>query len=88
MTSNDRLKRHAALVDDMAETRGIDLQDASLRAGLTPDDLADMVHRCAGCTQPDTCAQWLAAQVGTVSETPSFCRNADVFDKLARLGSG
>ncbi|WP_299689532.1 DUF6455 family protein [uncultured Tateyamaria sp.] len=88
MTSTHRLKRHAALVDDMAEARGIDLQDASLRAGLTPDDLADMVHRCAGCTQPDSCESWLASQVGAVSETPEFCRNAKVFDTLARLGSG
>ena len=26
MTMNDRLKRHAALIDDMARARGIDLQ--------------------------------------------------------------
>lgn len=88
MTSNDRLKRHAALVDEMAAARGIDLQDASLRAGLTPDDLADMVHRCAGCAHPDTCETWMKAQVGAVSETPGYCRNADMFDRLARRGSG
>lgn len=88
MTSNDRLKRHAALVDTMAQTRGVDLQDASLRAGLTPDDLADMVFRCAGCTQPDVCEKWQAAQVGAVSETPQFCRNAEMFDALAAKMSG
>ena len=88
MTTNDRLKRHAALVDNMADARGVDLQDAAMRAGLTPDDLADMVQRCVGCTRPDTCSEWMVAQVGTVSETPGFCRNAEMFDRLARLGSG
>lgn len=88
MTSNTRLKRHAALVDDMAQARGIDLLDASQRAGLTPDDLADMVHRCTGCAQSDACETWVAAQVGAVSDTPPFCRNADTFERLARLGSG
>ncbi len=88
MTSNDRLKRHAALVDTMAEARGIDLQEASLRAGLTPDDLTDMVHQCMGCTQPDTCEKWLEARAGAVSETPEFCRNADAFNALVAKMSG
>lgn len=87
MTMNDRLKRHAALVDDMARARGIDLQDASMRAGLTPDDLSDMVHRCAGCTEAVNCRKWLASQIGTVSETPHYCRNADAFTALARQSS-
>lgn len=78
-----RLKQHAALVDDMATARGIDLQEATMRAGLTPDDLSDMVLACTGCARPDECKKWLAAQKGTVSATPSYCRNADVFNKLA-----
>jgi len=77
-------KRHADLVDRMATARGIDLQEASMRAGFSPDDLADMVQRCAGCTHADACAGWLDARVGAVSDAPVFCRNADVFGALAR----
>jgi len=83
MTQN-RLKRHAALVDDMAHARGIDLEEAAMRADLTPSDLSDMVLRCTTCTHVGECEQWLGSQVGAVSETPHYCKNADVFQQLAR----
>lgn len=81
--TDTRLKRHADLVDRMATARGIDLEEAALRAHLTPGDLSDMVLTCAGCAHPDTCSKWLDTQVGAVSETPSYCRNADQFATLA-----
>lgn len=79
-----RLKIHADLVDRMAAARGIDLQEAALRAHLTPGDISDLVMRCAGCTKPEACAKWLDAQKGAVSETPDYCRNAAEFAALAR----
>ncbi|WP_147108033.1 DUF6455 family protein [Tateyamaria sp. syn59] len=79
-----RLKTHADLVDRMASARGVDLEEAALRAHLTPGDISDLVLNCVGCTKPDTCAQWLTAQQGTVSETPGYCRNADAFAELAK----
>lgn len=79
-----RLKTHADLVDRMATARGVDLQEAALRAHLTPNDISDMVLRCTGCTKPEDCAKWLEAQAGTVSETPEYCRNAEEFAALAR----
>ncbi|WP_299610213.1 DUF6455 family protein [uncultured Tateyamaria sp.] len=79
-----RLKTHADLVDRMAAARGVDLQEAAMRAHLTPGDISDLVMRCAGCTKPDTCAAWLDAQAGAVSETPGYCRNAEAFADLAR----
>lgn len=88
MTSVPLLKRHAALVDRMADARGIDLIEASLRANLAPDDLADMVQRCVGCARSEACEGWLARQVGAVSQTPGFCRNAETFETLARKISG
>jgi hypothetical protein len=77
------LKRHAALVDKMATARGLDLQEAAMRAHLTPGDLSDMVLRCAGCTNADGCEKWLDRQVGAVSQTPDYCRNDDEFAALA-----
>lgn len=81
--SDRRLKRHAELVDRMANARGIDLEEAAMRAHLAPNDLPDMVLRCAGCSNADGCEKWLADQVGAVSETPSYCRNAEQFADLA-----
>mmetsp|Transcript_27393 Transcript_27393/g.50331 ORF Transcript_27393/g.50331 Transcript_27393/m.50331 type:complete len:87 (-) Transcript_27393:640-900(-) len=81
--TDTRLKRHAGLVDRMATARGIDLEEAAMRADMVPGDLADMVLRCAGCTQVDKCEQWLTQQTGAVSETPPYCRNADQFTTLA-----
>lgn len=85
--TDTRLKRHAALVDRMATARGIDLEEAAMRAHLAPGDLSDMVLRCAGCSNVEGCGKWLAGQVGAVSETPKYCRNADQFADLA-LRSG
>lgn len=81
--TDTRLKRHAALVDRMATARGLDLEEAAMRAHLAPGDLADMVLRCTGCSQVEGCQKWLAQQVGAVSQTPAYCRNADQFSALA-----
>lgn len=81
--TDTRLKHHAALVDRMATARGIDLEEAAMRADMAPGDLADMVLRCTGCTQADKCEEWLAQQNGAVSETPPYCRNAQQFAELA-----
>ncbi|WP_299726235.1 DUF6455 family protein [uncultured Tateyamaria sp.] len=81
--SSTRLKRHATVVDNMAAARGIDLQEIALRGDLSPADISDLVIRCSGCTQTTHCEQWLAEQVGTVSATPHYCRNAHDFDELA-----
>ncbi len=77
------LKRHADLVDRMANARGIDLQEAALRGDVSLSDVSDLVLRCAGCTQTQTCERWLDEQVGSVSATPHYCRNAREFSALA-----
>lgn len=82
--TNARLKRHADLVDRMATARGIDLQQAALRGDLSPSDISDLVINCCGCTQTETCTRWLGEQVGAVSATPHYCRNARAFSELAK----
>jgi len=85
MQDRDRLKRHAALVDQMAETLGIDLEEAALQGALAMDEIADAVLRCTGCSDPMYCAGWLAAHGGGAKQTPGYCRNKDL---LARLRPG
>ena len=79
------LKRHAVLLDRMASTRGLDLEETMLRGSLSIPDLDDAVLRCTGCTQPGACETWLDAQSGTVAQTPVYCRNADLFRDLSRV---
>lgn len=76
------IKRHATLVDRMATTVGIDLEEATLQGQITPDALCDVVLRCTGCSNPDGCGQWLDAHHDGAEATPAMCRNADIFDLL------
>lgn len=95
MLSPVTIRRHAALVDRMASAMGVDLQEAVMRGDLAPDALPDMVLRCSGCANPDGCEALLdKASVQDMSSIavaeeptptpPYFCRNAWVFDDLAR----
>ncbi len=77
------LKRHAALVDRMATTLGVDLEEATLRGDLPMDDLAEAVLRCAGCSNADGCDHWLADHATTGAEhAPDYCRNARQLEGL------
>ena len=82
MADRALLARHAALMDRMATTQGLDLEEKVLRAELRPDDLVDMVLSCTNCTSPGACQVWLD-QAGTrEAQTPSYCRNSDAFARL------
>lgn len=76
------IRRHAALVDRMAQTVGVDLEESTLQGRITPDALCDAVLSCTGCTDPTACAQWLDAHRDGAEATPSMCRNAETFDLL------
>ena len=77
------LKRHAALVDDMAAVRGIDLEEKAMRGKIDVEDISDAVLRCTACSNPEHCSDWLEEQNGIAGSSPGYCRNADLFDKLA-----
>lgn len=78
------LKRHAALVDRMATTLNVDLEEATLRGALPPETLVDAVLRCTGCANPDACDHWLEDHQGTVEHSPpSYCRNTELLKSLA-----
>lgn len=84
MLSQDTLKRHAALVDRMADAQGVDLQEAALRGQLTVSQIEDAVLTCAGCAKTGACERWLDAQRGQADAPPSFCRNTALFAELSR----
>ncbi|MHA6264998.1 DUF6455 family protein [Arenibacterium sp. CAU 1754] len=81
MTDQTTLKRHAALLDNMASALGIDLEQATLSAQLPFDQVADAVLRCTGCSAPDHCAHSLD-QGGARTSAPGYCRNRDLLAAL------
>lgn len=82
MTANATLKTHANLVDRMAETLGLDLEETMMEGRMTIDQLSDAVLSCTGCTQPEACQHWLADQARPAPEPPEYCRNRDMFTRL------
>ena len=39
-------------------------------------------HRCEGCTNKQSCREWLESMPLTMSFAPRFCPNADIFFEL------
>ncbi|MEP2782357.1 MAG: DUF6455 family protein [Pseudoruegeria sp.] len=79
---NKTFRRHAALVDHMAETLGVDLEEQVFRGNIGINDIGDAVLNCTGCTQADDCDHWLAKQKGVSERTPAYCRNSEMFVAL------
>lgn len=86
MATEMELKRHAGLLDRMAQALGIDLQEAAIGGRVSIDELTDAVLRCTDCSQPDHCEHWLrtAAPVAATEERrqPGYCRNAELLQRL------
>lgn len=82
MPQTKTIKRHTELVDRMARTTGLDTEEEVYAGQLDPETLCDTVLRCTGCTDPDGCEAWMAAQAGPVEATPIMCRNGEVFAAL------
>lgn len=82
MQSTKTYKTHAALVDNMAEAQGLDLEELMLRGKLTTFELENAVLTCTGCSQPSACAQWLDTPSERLEDRPAYCRNGDLFDLL------
>lgn len=82
MHNREQLKRHADLVDRMANVRGIDLEEQALRGNVSIDEITDAVLSCTNCTNPEHCSEWLSGR-DRAQKTPEYCRNADLFAELA-----
>ncbi len=84
MRDDTPFSRHAALVDRMAATQGIDLEESILRGQLTETERHDAILSCTGCTQPGACEHWLADHQGAEdrADPPGYCRNTALFDAL------
>lgn len=84
MRHTSTLRRHAGLLDDMANAQGIDLEEAALSGILTIPNIEDAVFRCTSCTRADDCSVWLKAQGELAPMAPNYCRNTAMFKDLKR----
>lgn len=82
MTDQLALRRHADLVDRMATTLGLDLEELAMAGKLRFDTISDAVLNCTGCSNAEGCEHWLEMQKEIAPETPDMCRNADLFQML------
>lgn len=78
-------KRHADLVDRTATRLGIDLEDAAVSGRLAFDDIAEMVMRCANCSNPEDCARWLNRDEARADAPPVYCCNAKLLTDLKEV---
>ena len=84
MPDNATLKRHADLVDRMAQALGLDFEEEMMRGRLDTDGIGDAVLSCTGCTHAGACEEWLQKQAVPVAEPMEGCRNADLFARLTQ----
>lgn len=82
MQSTGTLKRHADLVDRMADRVGLDLEQTVMEGRMRPDDISDAVLACTGCANPTACGHWLDEPAADTNTTPDYCRNAGLFARL------
>ena len=82
MIHKQTIKRHADLMDRMADATGVDLELAVMEGRLDMDELGDGVMACTGCANPDECEHWLTEQSGQTETTPDYCRNTDLLKRL------
>lgn len=83
MQSTYTLKRHAALVDRMANTLGVDLEQKIIEGQMQFDALGDMILACTGCANPHACEYWLDENRHETAEAaPEYCRNGGLFALL------
>lgn len=73
---------HSELLQNMAQTIGVNLGKAVLRDELRYFPFRDMVFRCSRCPQVQACQDWLAAPKETAVETPDYCRNKGALERL------
>ncbi|GAA6208239.1 hypothetical protein NBRC116601_15320 [Cognatishimia sp. WU-CL00825] len=81
MPERATIKKHTYLFDTMAEKLGHDMQKHVQDHDISMSEVADAVLRCANCSNPDNCANNLAAQK-SLQNPPSYCQNIPLFQEL------
>lgn len=81
MSRQETLRHHAELVDKMASSLGIDLEETAIAGALRVDEISDAVLSCTECPNPGHCKA-LLARATSLPAAPEFCRNRDLMSRL------
>lgn len=73
----EKLDRHTALVNRMAETVGADLGESLLAGRLSGPALRGMVLTCCCCKGAEVCPGWMAEHATGAEAAPAYCLNRD-----------
>ncbi len=76
------LRKHAALLDHMADRLGVDLEEATMRGELRISELTDAVLSCTACADPTACQHWLDTPAENAGDAPGYCRNSALLGQL------
>ncbi|MCW1932587.1 DUF6455 family protein [Pararhodobacter zhoushanensis] len=79
-----KIDQHADLMNRMATTVHADLDEAIIRADLSAQELRNAIFTCIGCTGVCDCESWLEAHADGADETPAYCRNGALLQRLQR----
>lgn len=82
------LNCHAAMMNRMAETLGVDLTEALKHGQFTSEGWRDAVESCACCEDPAACLHWLADHdpdadlTQQTDSAPDYCNNRQLMARL------
>jgi hypothetical protein len=82
MPTTNTFRHHADLVDRMAQTLGLDLDETIMEGRMQEQTRENAVLRCTGCADVGGCERWLADQPQSAEEAPGMCRNGTLFALL------
>jgi len=78
----DKLDRHSTLMNRMGDTVNVDLAEAMADNKISGYELRNAVMACMGCEGSNTCPDWLKAHDKGAPDTPEYCRNQSLFERL------
>lgn len=81
------LHAHFMRVVKMSASCGVDLSSALDQGHIAADDYADLVTRCRGCAQAESCDR-LLAPMPVLEQAPDYCVNQARFADLRGAQQG
>ncbi|WP_417588239.1 DUF6455 family protein [Pararhodobacter oceanensis] len=77
-----RLNHHTDLITRMASTVNADFTIAMVDRRMSGQELRNAVFACVGCEGGARCPDWLEAHSAGAEDTPAYCRNRDLLQRL------
>jgi len=82
MQESGRLSRHFWLIQGMARTLGVNLNEALRTGRLGRNVHAGAIADCCACGKTARCMGWLAQQGAGADELPRYCRLKPLLEGL------